>query len=68
MTIRDVVMVLKNVEKISIAYNGGFVPFNKHDQLMLDAYGRYVVDEINALEEDSIEISVAMRPMVVGDE
>ena len=67
MTIREVVKVLKNVEKISIAYNGGFVPFNKYDQLMLDAYGRYVVDEISALEEDSIEISVAMVPLKEGE-
>ena len=67
MTIREVVSVLKKAKQISIVWNGNAAPFDKADTLMLDAYGRYVVDEIQAADEECYELIVAMRPIKEPD-
>ena len=67
MIIREAVNVLKKAKKISIVWNGSAVPFDKTDALMLDAYGRYIVDEIQAADEECYELIVAMRPIKEPD-
>lgn len=62
MNVKDAVKVLKRAKEIRICWNGNAIPFDKDDLLMMDAYGRYVVDEI-AANGDIYEINIAMKPV-----
>lgn len=66
MTIKNAIGVLKRATKIALCYNGNIIQFEKDDPLMVDAYGKYVVDEIYGVDENSYEISIAMQPMKEG--
>lgn len=66
MTVKEAVSVLKYAKDISISWNGSSVPFDSSDMLMMDAYGRYKVEYINA-DEQAYEIGIAMRPIREGD-
>ena len=67
MTVKEAVNVLKFAKEIRIAWNGNAIPFNKDDMLMMDAYGSYKVDSINADDEKNFEIEIAMRPVKEGE-
>ena len=68
MTVKDVVAVLKTAKTIVLWYGANAVPFDKNDMLMMDAYGRYIVDEIKADEDGYYEVNIAMIPLKEGTE
>lgn len=66
MTVKDAAKVLKNAKEIRLCWGGCSLPnFQADDPLQLDAFGKYVVDEIVAVsvEPDVYEVTVAMRPV-----
>ena len=67
MTVKEAVRVLKSAREISLGYGDNIVPFDKDNPLSLDAFGNYVVDEIRGSEGDYYEISIAMRPIKMGE-
>ena len=66
MNVREVCGLLKKAKEIKLAYNDNVVQFYVDDVLMMDAYGRYAVDEIRSSGEDEYEISLALRPIKEG--
>lgn len=70
MTVKEVVKVLKTAQTIAICWDGSSFKFSKDNVLMMDAYGDYVVDNIQAVGEDKegyYEVSIAMRPVKAGE-
>lgn len=70
MTVKDAVKVLKSAKEIRLCWGNGSIPgFRPDDPLPLDAFGKYVVDEIMAIsvEPEAYEITVAMRPVKEGE-
>ena len=69
MTVKEVVSVLKTAKTISLGWDGCALQFDKDNPLMLDAYGNYVVDSIQAVGDDEdayYEVNIAMKPVKVG--
>ena len=69
MTVKEVVRVLKTAKTISLGWDGCALQFDKDNPLMLDAYGNYVVDSIQAVGDDEdayYEVNIAMKPVKVG--
>ena len=65
MTVKEAVSVLKSAKEIRISCNGTTFPLWKNDPLQMDAFGKYVVDEILAMNdpEDHFELVIAMTPV-----
>ena len=66
MTVKDAIRVLPDDEKVQIAYAGIAYNLNKQDPLMLDAYGDYLIDRLQAFEiggKIEYELVLALRPM-----
>jgi hypothetical protein len=63
MTVKEVVKVLKNAQKITIGYGANVIPCNVQDPLVLSAFGDYVIDSICAIGEDEYEIDLAISPV-----
>lgn len=66
MTVKDAVKVLKGAKEIKLWWGDCVLPnFRADDPLQMDAFGKYVVDEIMAIsvEPDVYAITVAMRPV-----
>lgn len=66
MNVREAVSVLKRAKEIMLAWCGNSIPFDKDDLLMMDAYGKYIVDEIAATEDGIYEIVIAVHPVKEG--
>lgn len=66
MTVKEVAKVLKTAKAIMLGYGGNAVQFDKDDALMVDAYGKYLVDEIKCAGEDCYEVNIVMIPMKEG--
>lgn len=66
MTVKEVIAVLKTAETIVLGYGANAVPFDKNDLLMVDAYGKYVVDEIRSDDGKYYEVNIAMMPIKEG--
>ncbi len=65
MNVREAVSVLKKAKQIMLAWSGNTIPFDKDDLLMMDAYGKYIVDEIVATD-GIYEINIAVQPVKEG--
>ncbi len=67
MTVRDAVAVLTDAKTLYIGWNGSITDFDKEDELMMDAYGKYKVSRINAVpskdDESAYEIDIAACPI-----
>lgn len=66
MNVREVCSLLKKAKDVKLAYNDNVIQFLPDDALMMDAYGRYAVDEVRSSGEDEYEISLALRPIREG--
>lgn len=66
MTVREVAKVLKTAKATMLGYGGNAVAFDKDDALMVDAFGRYVVDEVKCAGDDCYEVNIVMIPMKEG--
>ena len=63
MTVREVLGVLADAKEFCIGYGGGCTTVNPKDRIIMEAFGYYVVDRVFALEKDSFEIDIAVRPI-----
>ena len=63
MTVKEVVTALKTAEKIVLGYGANALDFDKNNPLALDAYGDYIVDEIQTDDGKYYEVNVAVRPL-----
>lgn len=67
MTVKEVIGVLKHAKMITLIYGDNSVDFDRNDLLAVEAFGRYVVNDVYALadgKEHHYEIDVLMRPVV----
>ncbi len=69
MSVKEVVRVLKNAKTIALCWDGSSIFISKDNVLMMDAYGDYLVDNIEAVggEEGFYQVTIAMRPVKVGE-
>ena len=70
MTVKDAAKVLRSAKELRICWADCSIPgFRPDDPLMMDAFGKYVVDEIMAISVDpeAYEITVAVRPVKEGE-
>lgn len=63
MTVKDVFGVIKASKNICLGYGDRSVPFDATDDLLMDAYGSYVVDKIEVFEDGYVEVNIALRPV-----
>lgn len=67
MTVREIVSVLKNAKGIQLSWNSMAIPFDPNNELMMDAYGDYVVQSIiSGLDPNTFEVEIATRPIRAG--
>lgn len=66
MTIREIVGLLKNVEKVEIAWNGNLQCVDIYDPIVMDAFGDYLVGGVWACGDGRFEIEVAIKPLKKG--
>lgn len=69
MTVKDVVGLLKTAKTIALCWDGSSYKLERSNALMMDAYGNYVVDYIQAIgneDEAYYEVNIAMRPVKEG--
>lgn len=68
MTVKDALKVLPNNATIQIVHGCSAIKLIREDELMLDAYGDYLLDSIEAFSHEpeaisSYELRIVMRPM-----
>ncbi len=62
MTVKELVSVLHNAQKVGISWGGCIIPFDAKDPLALEIYEDYVVSDLrNNFELESYEISIAVQ-------
>lgn len=66
MTVKEAVTVLKVAQKLVLCWDGSSYPLERTNALMMDAYGNYVVDNIQTIGDEQYEINIAMRPVKEG--
>lgn len=66
MNVRDVCGLLKKAKVIMLAYSDNVIRLQTDDLLMMDAYGKYAVDEVRSRGEDEYEISLLLVPVKEG--
>ena len=68
MTVKEVVKILKQAQKITIGYGANVIPCNVQDPLVLSAFGDYVVESICCVCSDTeeYEIDLAIAPVKEG--
>lgn len=63
MTVREVIKVLRNTERIAIGFGDRAIRIDHDDDLMIGVYGDYAVDTIRYCDAGEVEIGVAMVPV-----
>lgn len=63
MNVREVCSLLKDAKAIMLGYGDKAIKFDKDDALMMDAYGKYVVDRIRSITEEEYEVDLLLRPV-----
>ena len=66
MTVKEVFGVIKASKDICLGYGDRSVQFDPTDDLLMDAYGSYVVDKIEVFEDGYVEVNIALRPVKAG--
>ena len=67
MNVKEAISVLKQAKQITLIYGDNSVEFFRNDALAVEAFGKYVVNEVYALSTGDghhYEIDVLMRPVV----
>nr|DAM26211.1 MAG TPA: hypothetical protein [Caudoviricetes sp.] len=71
MTVKEVAKAITGVENFYIAWDGAMQNFIPDDEIMLKAYGGFVVKTIDFVIESGskghVEIVIATRPVVEGE-
>lgn len=63
MTVKDLLKCTESKVKITIAWNGCIVPFNRNDPICQDAYNNYLIDNIVIIDESTLEINLKIVPL-----
>ena len=66
MTVKDAVNILPDEAKVDIVYSSIAMSLEKKDPLMLDAYGDYLIDKIEAFsigDKITYELQIVLRPV-----
>lgn len=63
MTVKDAIQILKHAKDIRLAYGDNCVPFSHQDALMVEAYGDFVVEEIQSHIPECYELTLLLRPV-----
>lgn len=66
MTVKDAAMLLKTAKTITLGYGGNAIRFDKNDILSVDAYGKYLIDEIICTEDGHYELNIVIMPVKEG--
>ena len=67
MTVKKIVNALRDAKKIRLGYNGIAHEFDPSNTLLMQAFGDYVVSEINC-DNHEYELELAMRPVKEGEQ
>lgn len=65
MTVKEVLTLFTELKEVRLGYDAFSTRFDHTDRVMVDAFGKYLVDHVNAIGEDRIEIYIVTRPVVV---
>ena len=69
MTVKEACSVLTDSQKLFISWDGCIHQIDPHDEIMMDAFGNYLVKSIaGGHEEFTYEITVAVKPIRIGGE
>ena len=66
MTVKEAVRLLPDNEKVKITYSGNAYELDRRDPMMLDAYGDYLIDGLQAFPNGDFveyELIIALRPI-----
>ena len=63
MTIKEISKLLPHDNETWIGLNGSRFRFDHIDSFQVDAFGDYEIESLFAIEENSMEIQVAMQPV-----
>lgn len=66
MTVKEIIRIIGEAKEIRIAYEGNTYQFNPYDGVMLEAYGKFVVERVYAMGQDVFEIDLMLRPVIGG--
>lgn len=67
MTVKEVAKLLKDAERIGIAFGDRAVHIAPDDDLMLSVYGNYIVDGITNDEMGGYELNIALQYLKEGE-
>ena len=67
MTVKDAIHAIRKAKGIYICWGGNAIPFRADDPLEVDAYGKYLVDTIEAAGAGCYEIGIVARPVKEGE-
>jgi len=65
-TVKEAIsLVSQAAESVTLAYAGNQVSgFNWKDPIAVEAYGNFVIEGIYAISENSLELNIAIQPIV----
>ncbi|MBO5510954.1 MAG: hypothetical protein J6B24_04390 [Clostridia bacterium] len=62
MTVKEAVKVL-HTAKIQISFGEQIFPLDTKDQLLLNAFGDFVIYRISALDSNVVDLEIAIAPL-----
>lgn len=60
MTVKEILPMLYDPNEVNISWNGDLVCFNFRNQIEVDVWGNFVVEEICAMKESTFELVLAV--------
>ena len=63
MTVKDLLKHTESKVKITIAWDGQLIPFDRSNPISVDAFNQYLIDRIAVLDENDLEINLKIVPL-----
>ena len=63
MTVKDLLKCTESKVKITIAWGGQLIPFDRSNPISVDAFNQYLIDRIVVLDENDLEINLKIVPL-----
>lgn len=63
MTVKDLLKCTESKVKITIAWDGQLIPFDRSNPISVDAFNQYLIDRIVFLDENDLEINLKIVPL-----
>lgn len=63
MTVKDLLKCTESKVKITIAWDGQLIPFDRSNPISVDAFNQYLIDRIVVLDENDLEINLKIVPL-----